>query len=489
MGHRAATLTKPSQHLLMEQYQTRTHQSTSTLPECMRGGFRPTKVRENAGQAYARQKRANQGVSGRSPRTLRLRTLGNIRNNSQAPSIPTLDNWSRLRHLQTKEMWNPLLRQRGMSDVNQSRYRSCACWIVGTKDHDNLQVKVSVNDGVARAYYSGLNSCRYGTCPRCGSRLRIGYSMINQKIFRGEVESGHRIIFVVLTIPHTRQTSIETAGEVLTKITDVAFHGYVRKKHSVLGYCRSPDHTFSLHNGHHAHTNYALVVPGWYSDSDVDGLKQDVYERMVRVCEKKGFGLPLKSLQSFKMVDNDDVEAVADYMAKRFDDDDSSEDTKKTKLQKMTDELSSNAKKAAPGHYTPMQLLDASAAGYQWARKAWKEYEAYMRGRRIMTWSKGLRQKYDDTKKTDEEILESVDEETVEDEVKLNIEDVAFGAIRRAGAEHKILRLTQDYVNIGRGLVCGLFRSIDMVINSMNKGKLCLLNGSKLIIKILSVYD
>ena len=380
-------------------------------------------------------------------------------------NVPRLNLWERLRFSQSKTMWNPQLTKAGMTDTNQRNYRSCACWVVGTDESPQLSVRVNP-DG--RAYYRGLNSCYRHSCPRCGTRIRAAYAKQIETVLNGAVQAGKKIIYCVLTIPHTRYTSPKESLDILQKIHAVAFHQAVRKNHYVEDYIKTVDHTVGRKHGHHYHSNYALIVPGDYDIYDLHNLRFDVFDRMRRVCEKRGLGTPLFEFQYFEFVDN--VKVISEYISK----------CREMVREYLGNEmLNSSSKNAKSGHYNPAELLDLAASGDLWAQAMRREYEAAMYKRRIISWSRGLKKKYEDLSKTDEEIVKA--EEEKEDDEILSINDPAFEAIKAAGVEANVLRVTESFVKKTSLWMVDKFQQLKGLLAGIDTGFFSIEKGSNML--------
>ena len=71
----------------------------------------------------------------------------------------------------------------------------------------------------------------------------------------------------------------------------------------------------------------------------------------------------------------------------------------------------SDVKRGRTGSVSPFELLDDDCSGYSEDERGrlWREYYGATKGRRAITWSRGLKKRYDVGERTDEEIQDDAE--------------------------------------------------------------------------------
>ena len=251
------------------------------------------------------------------------------------------------------------------------------------------------------ASYGGLQTCgSVWTCPVCGAKVverrrgEIQQAMAMHRACGGEVH------LLTLTVPHTRFDVLETLLERQGK----ALQGFLRdrkvkevfKEMGYIGQIRGYETTHGrkgTNNGWHPHFHFLQFVMVKGDAAQLMDWRTRLYLRWDVYCQKAGLGSP-----SFQHgLDLRDGSFANNYVAKWG----------------LEDEMTKgHIKKGKAGGETPFDLLRAvlSDKNDKQAAALFAEFAKAFKGKRQLSWSNGLKAKFNLVEKDDEELAAELED-------------------------------------------------------------------------------
>lgn len=285
--------------------------------------------------------------------------------------------------------------------------RLCRC---GRRLHDDY---VAVRKSGEVSGLAGLMMCgSVWICPVCNAKIMSRRALEIGSAVALAQRSGFQVAFVTLTMRHFAGQALAmlwgalsyawgavTAGKPWVKIKD---------RFGILGFLRVVEVTVGR-NGWHVHV-HALVfldpdqmpADAPHAVPDVAALQVAMFERWSKALQRKGLDAPLLKAQDARLLDGPADEALSQYLTK-------AQDNGTVTHRKIGLELTSSQSKKARTEYstrTPWELLDEwFGEGLADSAELWGEFEKASKGKRQLTWSRGLRELLGLVQeKTDEEI-------------------------------------------------------------------------------------
>jgi hypothetical protein len=276
--------------------------------------------------------------------------------------------------------------------------RTAKCLRIRAHDKD-VQVWKSKNHKTAS--YGGLQTCgSVWVCPVCGAKVverrrgEIQQAMAMHRACGGEVH------LLTLTAPHTRFDVLEELQAKLGK----ALNGFladktvknVFKEMGYIGQIRGYEVTHGrkgTNNGWHPHFHFLQFVMVKGDAAQLMDWKTRLYLRWDAYCQKAGLGSP-----SFQHgIDLRDGSFANNYVAKWG----------------LEDEMTKgHIKKGKAGGETPFDLLRAVLADKEDKQAAalFAEFAKAFKGKRQLSWSNGLKVKFNLVEKNDEELAKELED-------------------------------------------------------------------------------
>lgn len=296
------------------------------------------------------------------------------------------------------------------------RIRSCGTPI-GVSE---VGVKVSGTGSKAIAGFTGLESCgSVWACPVCAAKVASVRQNDIQQVVLGHMENGGSVAMLTMTMRHNKGQKLADLWDGISAAWKAATNGAGwradRDTFNVDGYVRTVEVTHGQ-NGWHVHVHALLLGQGY---TDLMALKSRMWNRWQASLTKNGFAKPDENVGSeihYIEGKKNASKALAEYFTKAgFSEKDESTDYGQVQadakaVNKITLEAArSDLKQGKWGNRTPWGILaDVFKHGDAADMKLWHEYEKASRGRRQVTWSRGLRSEHglDEKQQTDEEISE-----------------------------------------------------------------------------------
>jgi hypothetical protein len=255
------------------------------------------------------------------------------------------------------------------------RVAYCGRFLHGGSDFATV---VLGDSGVAG--WGGLQTCgSVWACPVCSATIRQARGCEVERAATGHLAEAGTLAFATFTLPHTRDLPLR---QVLGELRD-AF-GTLRRGRSwrrlLAGYVAAVEITHGL-NGWHPHLHVLLFLPAGAGMPDLTEAWCDAVEKHAGRRPSAEHGARIQPVSAGGGA------ALATYL---------------TKVQDGYGAASSIHLEMARGDLkrgrrhsrTPFELLEAAAAGDARAHALWREYEDATKGRRCMTWSTGLRDRF-----------------------------------------------------------------------------------------------
>lgn len=230
----------------------------------------------------------------------------------------------------------------------------------------------------------GLCRCHsVWACPVCAVEIRAARGREISRALFDTLALGFGVGFGSLTVPHGLGHSLDESLSVVLKAwrhaNDTRAVRQFKKAHGYLGFVRTVEITYGSDNGWHPHIHYLDFWKSPLSDAlraEYAGLVLHGWQASV---VRQGFRRP--SDEHGHVLREVTTQAVGDYLTKC--------EPKWAGL-----ELTSiSTKTALRGRLGPFDLLWIAVDRHlPWAWELWWEYELATRGRRMLGWSRGMRQ-------------------------------------------------------------------------------------------------
>jgi Replication protein len=258
-------------------------------------------------------------------------------------------------------------------------------------------------DAEGRVGVAGLCTCgSVWACPVDNAKILA----LRQEEVRAASDAwlarGGRLAMLTLTMRHRRGDGLTGLWGSLSKAWGSVTSGKVwqreQEAHGAAGWLKVVEVTHGA-NGWHVHIHALLFINADETSESLSGWKKGIFSRWNGALKRAGLASASMAAQSLVLF-SPGSDGFRDYFTKAVD-----------LGQKIALEFTNSAGKksrAAVGGRTQWDILDdVIALGDADALDLWNEFERASKGKRQMTWSKGLR---DDlglsTERTDEEIAE-----------------------------------------------------------------------------------
>lgn len=302
------------------------------------------------------------------------RPLENIANNFSPSKAKTRSDLRKRRYLGREVNWA------------ESRLKRCRdCGRVAITPGGSVVVRESGGVGG----FAGLSTCgSVWACGVCNAKIMARRQLEIGAAVEVWKASGGEVAFGTLTMRHWTGHRLEDLWAALAKAWQRVIGGkawqVAKRRYGIAGWLRVVEVTFGL-NGWHVHVHYLLFLESATASTDLDILKRGLYGRWASALKALGLPSPLLAGQDLRLLDGAADEQLSRYFTK------SVHQAKRIGL-----EFTSTQTKTARGvHGTRsvwsflddvIDLGDADALGY------WHEFQKASKGRRQLTWAKGLRE-------------------------------------------------------------------------------------------------
>ena len=272
----------------------------------------------------------------------------------------------------------------------KERVSICLRARIKKRGNDHLEdIKVWQHLNANKAFYSGLAVCgSVWTCPVCASKISEKRKNELHKATTAHKQSKGFLAMLTLTIRHKRsdklQGLLEAFNGATNKMMTTKQYHEIRQDMGIIGRVKALEVTHGK-NGWHPH---AHIVIFYEHPTDLKQMEKRMYKLWSAACEKFG----LSTTESYG-IDLQGAEHVQAYLAKHGSWSIEQELTK------------SHIKKGRENNMTPFDLLrDVLHNDDDYSKALYKEYATAFKGKRQLHWSRGLKDHFAITDKTDEQL-------------------------------------------------------------------------------------
>ena len=250
--------------------------------------------------------------------------------------------------------------------------------------------------------FAGLVSCgSIWACPVCNSRIQARRRLELGVLMATAEAQGCGFCFGALTLRHAHGDSLEH----LIRCLSHCWHSVLARRSvrrqlasmGYLGYVKALEGTYGVY-GWHPHIHPLFVFSGPQTASDVSRLWLLIFDAWKASAARLGLRAPSLAAQHFQPVRVGSSDDLARYLSK------ATADGAGVSWE-MTSSQSKGAR-AVKGR-TPWQILDSLMANGEVSDlELWREWETATRGKRALVWSQGLRDRFEISEQTDEQIAD-----------------------------------------------------------------------------------
>lgn len=299
------------------------------------------------------------------------------------------------------------MRKAALVEIFGRKHRVACCHRNPIKEATDIQVWAKLG-AYLPGHYVGLQTCALPwLCPICSPKIAERRANEIQQAMGQCLAQGGQVLMPTFTIPHGRQDPLsDTLRLIKDALRWMVSHRQYKQLQSRLGVQGRIIATEINHgeaNGWHPHFHELWFFEG--SGVDAAQLEKDLHVLWVAACHKFGLGTPSRK----HGVVVQDGSRAASYVAKMGD-----------KPWTLADEMAkANAKKGRRSNRSFWQLIDcymdenATTQHRNRAKQLIREYAEATKGRKVLTWTQGLKKRYAVTDMTDEELAAQQEEEAV----------------------------------------------------------------------------
>lgn len=260
-------------------------------------------------------------------------------------------------------------------------------------------------------HFSGLERCgSIWSCPVCSAVIRARRAEEVTKAAEQAIADENGLLFATLTLRHKDRDklaeSIDLLLEAWRRIQSWRAWRTMADELGILGIIRTTEVTYGG-NGWHPHSHLLIVTAFPLSDEELSKFYAQLTLFWIKAVGKLGGRLPSSERGvDVRRVDDGAGVTVADYVVKVQE----RVGERRTKI--GLELLRGDLKTGRAGSVMPFELLDVDGEGSEIARRLWVEYVTATRGRRALSWTKGLRDWLlpEDEELSDEEVIEDTEQ-------------------------------------------------------------------------------
>ena len=263
-------------------------------------------------------------------------------------------------------------------------------------------------DGSKSAHFSGTERCSsVWSCPVCASVIRAERSREIVKAVEQHQASGGAVVLLTLTARHRKPDALAVTLDGVMKSWQSLLRGKAwatfRERWKVAGYIRSVEVTYGS-NGWHPHVHALLLLDKDVTEAQAQTMGDEIHGRWSRYVGKRTGRMPTRQRGVDVQRVDGNGKVLAQYIGKV-------QDTGK-KWGVGAELARSDVKQGRGQSIVPFELLDRPVdedGSDAWARRLWVEYVTATKGRRAITWSRGLKDRFELEELTDDEIIEDTE--------------------------------------------------------------------------------
>jgi len=269
--------------------------------------------------------------------------------------------------------------------------------------HGYVTVKtIEYPDGSRSAGLGGLSTCgSVWACPCCSATIAARRQREVEQLLVRHTATGSSAALLTMTMRHHERQRLDALWDALSLAWSAATSGKRWKAErggfGVTGYVRTVEVTHGEH-GWHVHVHVLLLGDGMGDPLARTQLAAAMFARWRRALVRGGLDAPIaeKGGLDVRAVEAGTEGALADYLSKgvRAEVPDVIPDRRQAR-RAAVEVTRADLKTARRGNRTPWEILaDVLTTGDADDLDLWREYEQASHGRRMQTWSRGLRGTY-----------------------------------------------------------------------------------------------
>lgn len=290
--------------------------------------------------------------------------------------------------------------------------RTAKCMRIRAFDQD---IAVWKSKEFQTASYGGLQTCgSVWTCPVCAAKIAERRRLELVHAVDTHTLNGGTVWMMTLTSPHGRgdvlKDLLAAQGAALSAFYADKAVKKVLAEMGMIGKIRALEVThgrkrMESNHGWHPHFHILKFCSHGASDEQVLDWENRLYERWAAYCVAKGLGRPSRE----HGIQIQDGKKAAVYVSKWGVEDEVKKVPKKESTWGISDEMTKAHIKKSRGGETPFDLLRAAAADSEdlQARVLFEEYAKHFKGKRQLSWSRGLKKKFAVVEASDKELAEA----------------------------------------------------------------------------------
>lgn len=251
------------------------------------------------------------------------------------------------------------------------------------------------------AHYSGTERCgSISACAVCAPIIRNERAAEISRAVIEHQKSGGSLVFVTLTLRHQKKHKLADSLDAVISGWQGLLRGKAwgtfKERHQVNGYIRSVEVTYGK-NGWHPHIHAIFFLDAPPSDASLAEFEDKLFTRWKKLVTRDNgdFAPTQVSGIDCQLVDESGA-VLAAYVSKL-------QEEKTSKWGVSAEMTRGDLKDGRASSLIPFQLIDLGKTAL------WVEYVKATKGRRIITWSKGLKDRYKVEEKDDQEILDDAE--------------------------------------------------------------------------------
>lgn len=268
-----------------------------------------------------------------------------------------------------------------------------------------------MHDGSRPAGYAGVERCSsIWSCPHCSAVIRAGRAAEIEQAVKAHQKTAGEVLFFTGTVRHHRGDELATTLDAVLigwkKMLQSRGWARLKKIYGLSGYVRAIEVTHGQ-NSWHPHVHALLFLDEPVPAEAWDELRGLLFELWSDSVVKAGAKRPTEKGLDLRRLDGNG-RILSAYLAKVQDE----KKKGRTSTWGVGAEMSrSDVKRGRTGSVSPFEFLDDDLDGYSEDERArlWREYYSATKGRRAITWSRGLKKRYDVGEKTDEQIQDEAE--------------------------------------------------------------------------------
>jgi len=245
---------------------------------------------------------------------------------------------------------------------------------------DQVTIEMRPQRDGDRASFGGLFHCGRNGCPVCGPKIAAERAADIALAVTEWYSQGGRVAFGTWTMRHSGAQSLvellDAMGKAWSAVRQNKTPRRLRDAHSV-GEILKLEMTVGPRSGWHPHKHGLTFLKPGTTDDEAAALDAAQFKAWSASLERQGYGTADLKGHDFRVLELDQArEEIGRYIAKA-----------------VGHELAAAGTKRARGeNRTPLELLlDLQALGLEADRRLWLEHEDAMKGKRVLRWSPGLR--------------------------------------------------------------------------------------------------